>query len=277
MNGQAEARIVDQGFETYSGPLTSVGFRFWAVAAGQLKLAWKEHWLRRVLWMAAMPLVVLSVLVVVQGRMGASFGHLLQPWKIFWGMQVFFAVLVTYFVGRRAVGEDLHSGAMVVYLSRPIGLMGYAFGKWLAMAVFILGVTVVPGLLLALACWLSTGTSVLRFLADIVGLLVGGGLLALSFGCLMLAVSSLTRRGRTAGILWIGLVFVSAGLADGLAHGTGLTWLRAVGLGEGNARLTLWLLGEESSALDAAAGLAGQLLWSAIALLVLKLRLRRFE
>lgn len=277
MTEKNEARILDQGFEPYEGPYLSLSTRFWPVTAGQLKLAWKELWLRRVLWMAAMPLLVLSVLIVVQARLGGAMGGLFAPWKILWGLQIFFAVLVSYFVGRRSIGEDLHSGAMLVYLSRPIGLLAYGFGKWMAVAVLVLGVTAVPGLLLALVRWLvEPGSGVLDFLTDAIGLLAGSSLLAVSFGSLVLAVSSLTRRGRAAGIIWMGLFFLTAGLADGLAHGTGLEWLRAIGLGEGNARFTLWLLGEETNPLVAAAGLVGQLFWTLLALAVLKLRLQRY-
>jgi len=268
------AIIVDQGFEPYGGTRTPIRTRPLIITAGQLKLAWKETWLRRLLWMAAMPTVVLVVLQIVKAHFG-GLGGVFPIWEIYWGLQTFFALLISYFVGRRAVGEDLHSGAMIVYLSRPVSLFGYSFGKWLAVALAVAVITIAPGWLLA---WLryvtESGAPQGQLMRETGALLVGGLTLALTFALVMLAISSLTRRARASGILWLAVVFGSAMAAEGLAQTCNLVELRALGVLEGNVRFTLWLLGQEQSSSMAFAGFGSQIIWAIFSLMVLRLRLR---
>jgi hypothetical protein len=267
------AIIVDQGFEPYTGQRTSLSSRPLVITAGQLKLAWKETWLRRLLWLAAMPLVVLAVLQVIKARFG-GLGGVFPLWEIYWGLQSFFALLVSYFVGRRAVGEDLHSGAMIIYLSRPISLFGYSFGKWLAAALAVAVITIAPGWLLAWLRYVTESSASLgRLVRELGALLAGGMMLAFTFSLVMLAISSLTRRARASGILWLGVVFGSAMAAEGLARTWDFVELRALGVLEGNVRFTLWLLGQEQNGWMAFAGLGGQIAWALLSLMVLRLRL----
>ncbi len=273
-----DARIYDQGYRPFEGQLASPRSRFLVIAMNELRLAWKEKWFKRLLWVSFIPLIVFAVLVVIQARFSMLLDkELADIWQSFWGIQLFFSMLMVYFVGRRAIGEDLRTGALTVYFSRPVSFMQYLVGKWLAIAVAVIGVTLLPGLVLAIFRWLAepaTGTAVFARWAGSLVLL--SALLGLTMGWVMLAVSSLTQRGRAAGIVWVIIFFVSAGVAEGVTQATGIQALEALSFVRSNAQLAEFLLEGQGSWLQALWMLLGQLAWVVVAAGVVLVRLRRW-
>ncbi len=273
----ATARIHDQGYRPFDGRLASVRTRFAAIAVNELRQAWKSKWVRRVEWASFFPLGVLAVLMLVRTRMETVLGPS-RIWLHFWNTQLFFVMLAVYFAGRRAVGEDLRTGALTVYFSRAVDFRQYLLGKWLAVAIAVCVVVLGPGLLLALFGLLAdSGTGVEDFLSWLVALLALTGLLCLSGGWVVLAVSSLAGRGRAAGIVWVLLFFLSSAAGAGLAEATGVEGLRALGFVESSLKLAEVLFGHEPAGFNTVWFVLGHLGWAVAGAAVVLFRLRRWR
>jgi ABC-type transport system involved in multi-copper enzyme maturation permease subunit len=257
---EKSAQIYDQGYKPWNGQLGSIHTRFLVIAFNQLRLAWREKWFRRLILGSMIPLVVFCVLVVFRNLLPSRASGLVDIWANFWAIQVFFSVLMVYFVGRRAVGEELRTGAMVVYFSRPVNFVQYLFGKWLAIFIGVVSVTFLPGFVLAIFRLLAEPAidmiDFFRWLAILLGLVI---LLGLCLGMVMLALSSLTKRGRTAGILWIVLYFIGGAVASGLNQGFDQTAYYAVSFTEASIHLAKGLFGAKYQMIDMGYFILGQL------------------
>lgn len=273
-NGEQAARVQKLVYRPYQGPLEGLGSRFRVVAAHQLRLSLKERWFRRILLGSFFPLGVFAVIVVVQSRVSQALGRTLDLWQPFWGIQLFFALAVTYLCGRASIGEDLRTGAATVYFVRPLTRSGYLWGKWLAVALPILVVTLAPALLLAIFRLLLepavTATLFMRWLAAAA---LASLMVASTMGWVMLGLSALTRRARAAGFLWIGLVVGGSALAAGLAESLHNPLWRAISFTEGSARLFVFLAEPAGGWAEAGVSVAGMLAWSLLGWAVLRLRL----
>ncbi len=92
-----------------------------------------------------------------------------------------------------------HPRSRLSALHRPVDLRQYLLGKWLAVAIAVSVVVLGPGLLLNIFSLLAIpGASVADFLSGLAALLTLTGLLCLSGGWVVLAVSSLAGRGGGA-------------------------------------------------------------------------------
>jgi hypothetical protein len=272
-----DAKIYDQAYRPFKGELASPRSRFLIIAGNTLRQAWKSKWFKRIIWLSFGPLVVFSVLVVVASRFSALAGRPFDVWIPFWGFQTFFSMLVVFFIGRGAVGEDLRTGAMTVYFSRPVSFMQYLGGKWLAVSVVAVSLKKLPGIVLSIFRWLAEpNAGLLDFLGWLGSLVLLSGLLALSMGWVILAVSALSGRARTAGIVWVILFFVSFGIGEGLYNATGIYELNAVGFGAANEQLAAVLFGGYAELTDVFWFSVGQVGWALIALVAVLLRLRRW-
>jgi ABC-2 type transport system permease protein len=145
----------------------------------------------------------------VDGRLFGEF--LIQQWL--WLM------IITIFGGAGLVANDLRTGAILVYLSRPLTRRDYVLGKLGVLMLLNLSVTLVPGLLLYLIAlalapdqflkwdlaWIGPATVLQSLVMSLVMSLVG------------LAVSSLSRSARVAGIGFFGIV-VGLEVARGILY-----------------------------------------------------------
>ena len=272
-----DAKIYDQGYQPFKGELASPRSRFLIIAGNTLRQAWKSKWFKRIVWLSFGPLLVFAVLVVVASRFEALGGQMEDVWIPFWGIQTFFSMLIVFFIGRGTVGEDLRTGALTVYFSRPVSFMQYLGGKWLAVAVGVLGVTLLPGVVLAIFRWLAEPDSrLLDFLMWLGSLVLLSGLMALCMGAVILAISALSGRSRAAGIVWVILFFVSFGIGEGLYNATGIYELNAAGFGAASEQLASVLFSGDAELTDVFWFSVGQLGWAFVALVAVLLRLRRW-
>lgn len=126
----------------------------------------------------------------------------------FLAWQILPALLLTVFAGAGLVANDLRTGAILVYLSRPLTRRDYVAGKLLVLLILNLGLTLVPALLLYL---ISLGLAPDLFLewelAWIAPAIVLHSLLiSLVLSLVALAVSALSRSARVAGLGFFGLI-----------------------------------------------------------------------
>jgi hypothetical protein len=107
------------------------------------------------------------------------------------------------------VANDLRTGAILVYLSRPLTQRDYIAGKLGVPMALNLAVTLVPGLLLYAAGLLLAPDKYLKWsLVWIAPAIVAHALAAsLVVSLLALAISSLSKSARFAGLAFVGLFF----------------------------------------------------------------------
>jgi ABC-2 type transport system permease protein len=127
------------------------------------------------------------------------------------GWQLAFATLLSIFGGAGLVANDLRTGAIVVYLSRPLTRRDYVFGKLGVLLGLNLAVTLLPGLLLYFSALSLLPARFLKWELWWIGpaIVAHSLLISTAMGLLTLAVSSLSRNARVAGValmaLWLGL------------------------------------------------------------------------
>ena len=125
--------------------------------------------------------------------------------------QLNLAMLLSIFGGAGLVANDLRTGAILVYLSRPLTRRDYVVGKMGVLAALNLAVTLLPGLVLYLAAVALLPDRFLKLEQAWIGpaIVAQSLLIAVAISLLTLAVSSLARSARVAGValmaLWVTL------------------------------------------------------------------------
>jgi ABC-type transport system involved in multi-copper enzyme maturation permease subunit len=212
--------IYEQGYRRYEarGPLRRV--RFWPITREALRLVLSRRAFLGLLAMSWAQLLfrVIQIWIVTEypqaGRLlpvdGRLFGEFLS-------VQVPFVLLLMVFGGAGLIANDLRTGAILVYLSRPLTRRDYLIGKLAVLVCLGLFVTLVPGLLLYLVGLALAPAQYLTlelwWIAP--ALVLQSLVLVLVLGLLSLAASSLTRRAVVAGLSFFGL-FMGLEMARGV-------------------------------------------------------------
>lgn len=203
--------IYEQTYRRYEarGPLSAV--RFWPITREGLRLILVRRWFLALLALSWLPFLgrVIQIYAFTRfpevGRVLPVDGRLFGE---FLGQQLTLNMFITIFGGSGLIANDLRTGAILVYLSRPLTRRDYVFGKLSILMALNLSVTLAPGLLLygvalALApdqfvkwdlAWIAPAVMALSLIVSLVLSLVG------------LAISSLSRSARVAGISFVGLL-----------------------------------------------------------------------
>jgi ABC-2 type transport system permease protein len=203
--------IYDQAYRRYEarGPLRTL--RSWPIMREALRLILAKRVFLGLLVMAWVPFVgfVIYIWALTQFPQaekmfpvgGAVFAR-------FFHWQELLVLILTAFAGAGLVANDLRTGAILVYLSRPLTRRDYVLGKMGVLLALILSVTMVPGLLLyGVAVALAPEHFLKWSLTWIAPAVVANSLvMALAWSLLMLAVSSLSKSARVAGLAFFGLV-----------------------------------------------------------------------
>jgi len=203
--------IYDQGYRRYEarGPLRQA--RFWPITREALRLVLIKRWFLALLAAGFIPFVVrvVQIYIVTQYPQadrvlpidGRLFGEFLNQ-------QIGFTILLSIFGASGLVANDLRTGAILAYLSRPLTRRDYVIGKLLVPLFLNLAVTLAPGLLLY-----ATGLSLapdfygrweLAWIAP--AIVVHACAISLVVSLLTLAISALSRSARVAGLGLFGLI-----------------------------------------------------------------------
>jgi ABC-2 type transport system permease protein len=215
--------IYDQSYRRYEArePLRRV--RCWPITREALRLILAKRAFLGLLMIAWVPFLarVIQVYVVTRfpeaGRVLPVDGRLFGE---FLAQQSVFTLFLSVFGGAGLIANDLRTGAILVYLSRPLTRRDYVLGKLGVLLALNLSITLVPGLMLYLiALALAPGQFAKWELLWIAPSIVLHALvIALSVSLLVLAVSALSRSARVAGLgfvgLFIGLEIVRGVLAN---------------------------------------------------------------
>lgn len=142
------------------------------------------------------------------GGVNAQFFGSFFSWQIPW------VTLISIFGGAGLVANDLRTGGILVYLSRPLSRRDYVLGKMGVPVALNLAVTLVPCLALYFAGLSLAPDKLLKWDLLWVGpaIVLQSLVIAFAVGLLVLAVSAVSRSARVTGVgliaLWGGLELV---------------------------------------------------------------------
>jgi ABC-2 type transport system permease protein len=184
--------------------------------------------------LSGIPFLVRAVMIYASTLAGRNFALLRIDagfFEDFLSQQMqFFGIFISIFAGAGLIANDLKANALQIYLSKPITRQDYLIGK-LGVLVFFLGLpTLVPGLLLFLiAIIFKSDAQFMRELFWVPGSIVAYSIIImLTFALIMLALSSLSRSSRFAGISFIAVFFFSQilyGILNSILRTTGVAWV----------------------------------------------------
>jgi ABC-2 type transport system permease protein len=204
--------IYDQTYRRYEARGALRQIRFWPITREALRLILAKRAFLVLLAVSWLPFLVrvVQIYAVTQfpeaGRIlpvdGRLFGEFLNQ-------QFLLTFLITIFGGAGLIANDLRTGAILVYLSRPLTRRDYIAGKLTVLLLLNLSVTLAPGLVLyAIGLALSPGQFLKWDLAWIgPAIVLQSFVISLVVSLVALAVSSLSRSARIAGLGFFGLVF----------------------------------------------------------------------
>jgi len=203
--------VYDQGYRRYQARAPLRQARFWPITREALRLVLSRRAFLGLLAAAFIPFVVrvVQIYIVTQypeaGRMLPIDGRLFGE---FLGQQVGFTILLSIFGASGLVANDLRTGAILAYLSRPLTRRDYVVGKLLVPLSLCLAVTLVPGLLLyATGLALAPDYYAKWELAWIGPAIVAyASAISLVVSLLALAISALSRGARVAGLGLFGMI-----------------------------------------------------------------------
>jgi ABC-2 type transport system permease protein len=203
--------IYDQGYRRYQARAPLRKARFWPITREALRIVLSKRAFLGLLAAAYIPFVVRVIQIYIVTRFPEA-GRILpvdgRLFGEFLNQQIGFAILLSIFGASGLVANDLRSGAILAYLSRPLTRRDYMLGKLLVPLFLNLAVTLVPGLLLYAAGLSLAPELYLKWeLAWIAPAVVVHGLaISLVVSLLTLAISSLSRSARVAGLAFFGLI-----------------------------------------------------------------------
>ncbi len=145
--------IYDQGYRHYLARSPLHQARFWPITREALRLVLMKRAFLGLIAASFLPFIVRVVQIYIVTRFpeagrilpvdGRLFGEFLNG-------QIWFVLLLSVFGASGLVANDLRTGAILVYLSRPLTQRDYIVGKLGVPLALNLAVTLVPGLLLYL-------------------------------------------------------------------------------------------------------------------------------
>jgi len=229
--------VHDQSYRRYQGKREPHG-RGWLVIAGAgmravlakkmflglLLLAWLPFLVRTVQIYAVTMYPQAGEVVPVNARMFQSFVE----------GQGLFAFFVTIYVGAGLIANDRRANALQVYLSKPILRIEYIAGKLAVLAIFLLGVTLLPAvLLLIMQIVLSGSLNLLREHPTLIPAVILASLIrVIVASATMLALSSISRSARYVAVMYTGVIFFAEAMYGVLSFVTGSTrvaWVSITG------------------------------------------------
>jgi ABC-type transport system involved in multi-copper enzyme maturation permease subunit len=204
--------IYDQGYRRYEarGPLHQI--RFWPITREALRMILAKRAFLGLLAVSFLPFVVRVIQIYIVTRFPEA-GRVLpidgRLFGDFLNQQIGFTILLSIFGASGLVANDLRTGAILVYLSRPLTQRDYIAGKLLVPLSLNLAVTLVPALVLYLAGLALAPEQYLKWdIAWIAPAIVAHAFaVSLVVSLVILAISSLSRSARVAGLGFVGLVF----------------------------------------------------------------------
>jgi ABC-2 type transport system permease protein len=205
--------IHDQGYRHFAGQREPRGRSWLVIASAGIRSVLAKRPVTVLLIIAWLPFVYQAV----KFYLTTTFGQLsmlatsAQTFREFLENQDSFIFFLTIYVGTGLIANDRRANALQIYLSKPLTRLEYVAGKAAILAVFLLGVSWLPAiLLLAVQAMFAGNLAFIRanaFLFPAITLYAFMQVLLAT--STMLALSSLSKSPRFVGIMYAGVVFFS--------------------------------------------------------------------
>jgi ABC-2 type transport system permease protein len=227
--------IHDLGYRHWAGEWTSHPYRWWVITSQGIRLLIQKKRFLVLMFLSAIPFLVRTVFLYVSTITTNLPSDLLRItpkfFEDFLSQQMwFFAFAIAIYSGAGLIANDLKANALQIYLSKPITRRDYLIGKLGVLVFFLALPTLVPGLLLFLLAVLFQPS--LEFLKRnywVPGAITAYSLLIIfTFALVILALSSLSRSSRFAGINFAAVLFFSqilAAILGGILRTSKLAWV----------------------------------------------------
>jgi ABC-2 type transport system permease protein len=212
--------IYEQTYRKHEARAPLRSTRFWPITREALRLILQKRAFLVLIGISLLPFVVRTVQIYVvvrfpeAGRVlpvdGRLFGEFLNQ-------QIVFTLFLSVFGGAGLIANDLRSGAILVYLSRPLTRRDYVVGKLGVLLALNLGVTLVPALALYGVGVAVAPAEYMRWDHAWIGpaILLHATLIGSMVSLVALAISSLSRSARISG-LGFAVLFVMLEVARGV-------------------------------------------------------------
>jgi len=203
--------IHDQGYRRYAGVKDARGQAWLVIARAGVKTMVAKRLFLGLLLIAWVRFVYECIRVYLTTNFGqlTVLATTAQTFREFLEFQEIFVFFITIYVGAGLIANDRRANALQIYLSKPLTRFEYVAGKAATLALFLLGVTWVPAMLLLVVQCLFAGS--FAFLREHLFLLPAITVYALLQVMLatfaMLALSSMSKSARFVGIMYAGLIF----------------------------------------------------------------------
>jgi ABC-type transport system involved in multi-copper enzyme maturation permease subunit len=201
--------IYEQAYRRYEARAALRQVRFWPITREALRLLFARRAFLVLSIVAWIPALGFILYVYGVSRVAAANPDVTRiaplDGRIFLWLyfaQTLAAFVVTTFSAAGLVASDRRSGAMVLYLSRPLTRRDYMIGKLAVPLLLNLALTVGPGLLVY-AVALGIAPDTLRatgFAALLPGVVAYGAAIAVATSVLGVGISAASRSARVAGL-----------------------------------------------------------------------------
>jgi ABC-type Na+ efflux pump permease subunit len=229
--------IAEQGYTHWTGEFSPHPRPWRVIARLGVRQAFKRKFFKFIFSFSFIPAVVAVAGIyvserledfqfMVRGRDPAGFLNVgPESFRLYFANDglLFFLVMILVLAGAGLISDDLKSGSLQLYFSRPLRKRDYLGGKMLSLLFFLLLVTLVPGLLFIVFKVLFSGS--FAFLARYPWLPVSVAAFSLFlsgfFALYALLLSSLSRNRRFVSILIFIVYFASDifyGIFNGIFH-----------------------------------------------------------
>jgi len=205
--------IYDLSYRQWSGVWTSHPYRWWVITRQGINILGRKRRFLVLMILSALPFLVRCVMLYLSTVLGriplltinAKF------FEDFLSQQMFFVFIIAIYAGAGLIANDLKANALQIYFSKPITRRDYVMGKLGVLFFFLALPTLVPGMLLFfLAVLFKSDASFLEQNYWLPASVLGYSLLIIAtYSVVMLAVSSLSKSSRFAGIVFAALFFFS--------------------------------------------------------------------
>lgn len=215
--------IRDKGYFHWQGKLLERRLSWWPITRLGLRLAFKKKGFKFLYFGAFVPALAFLVGIYISERIG-EFRYMIKGssqilevnpafFKTYYTSDflLFMMVMLMVVGGAGLIADDLRSNALQLYFSRPLEKRDYLAGKAMVLVVFLLTLTLLPGLAFVLFKLLFSGS--FRFIASypwILFSILADSAVVTSFFCLYtLFLSSVSRNRRYVSILLFAVYLVS--------------------------------------------------------------------
>ena len=200
--------IHDQGYRRYGGGKDARGQAWLVIARAGIRTMVARRLFLALLLVSWVRFLYECIRVYLTTNFGqfSVLATTAQTFREFLEFQEVFVFFITIYVGAGLISNDRRANALQIYLSKPLTRFEYVAGKAATLAVFLLGVTWVPAMLLLVIQGLFAGS--FAFIREHLFLLpaitVYAFLQVMLATFAMLALSSMSKSARFVGIMYAG-------------------------------------------------------------------------